>query len=219
MGTPSPVSQQPKAVRAAAAKAASRGRRSSLRRWTRLASSKVAWVLVLLVAVYLGFFYSPRVLTCKYEVIGGPGLDPAFAAPTRHFRIAVRNDSGGELPIGFKKDNIRLTWHISPSIPGRAGQSVASELYDLGGGEFQVAFRVKEGVPSGHELRLRISYADKQTPISIPPLDISVPGPIHEPSCTAPVQAFAWTQAMGCPRTFPQLEEVIPYIHGHVGSH
>lgn len=179
-----------------------------------MATSKVAWLIILLVAVYLGFFYRPRVLRYRYEILGGPGLDSAFSAPTRHFRVAVRNDDGRELPTGFKRENVRLTWSISPSVPERFGQSVVSEVYDIGEGEFRVAFRVKQGVPSGHELRLRISYVDKQTHISISPLDISIPGPLHEPSCNAPVEPSVWTQAMGCPHTFPQLEEVITKILG-----
>lgn len=202
-------SLQSKAAKAAPAHAAARRRSSTLRRWASVATSKWAWSAVVIVAVYLGFFYRPRLLRYTFEIAGGPGLNPEFPSPSRHFRVVVRNAKGHqEVPSGFKANNIRLSWQTVPHIPGQSGPPVGYEVYDIGNGEYEVAYRVREGIPSGHELRLRVTYGGRRTNFAIEPVEVSIQGPLHEPSCFDPVNSSTWTKAMGCPRSFPQLEEV-----------
>lgn len=167
------------------------------------------WAFVAVVALYLGFYYRPRVTSYTFEILGGPGLDPSFPSPTRHFRLVVRDSEGRKtLPSRMQASGIRISWSTVPPIPGLPGRPAVSEVHDAGGGEYLVTFRVAAGVPTGHALRLRASYGDRETPFSVEPTELSIPGPIHEPSCTAPIQLSVWTEAMGCPRSFPQLEEV-----------
>ncbi|CDJ64802.1 thioredoxin, putative [Eimeria necatrix] len=149
-------SLQSKAAKAAPAHAAARRRSSTVRRWTSVVTSKWAWSAVVIVAVYLGFFYRPRLLRYTFEIAGGPGLNPEFPSPSRHFRIVVRNAKGHqEVPAGFKANNIRLSWQTVPHIPGQSGPPVGYEVYDIGNGEYEVAYRDLENFATIDLAKLR----------------------------------------------------------------
>ncbi|OEH77669.1 putative thioredoxin [Cyclospora cayetanensis] len=215
MGTPARQQQsqlstsvKDKAAKAAAANSTARWRRQFFRRWTGAIRSKWAWLAVAAVALYVGLFYRSRVPAYTFEIKKGPGLDPSFASPTRYFRLAVHNSAGQkEVPPDFVTGQILLNWSIIPPIPGRFGSPVESEVHDLGHGDYVVTYRVREGVPRGYALRFRASYADRSASFSVETAEISIPGPIHEPSCAAPVSSSDWAKAMGCPRDIPQVAE------------
>lgn len=201
---------KPRPAKIAAMRASACRRRSLFfRRFSAAFGSLWAWGIVCVVALYLGFYYSPQVVLFKFEVSESPGLTPEFPSPTRHFRLFVRNAEGKKvLPAGFQANNIHLSWTIVPHIPERLGKKPITEVHDLGEGEFLVAFRIWEGVPRGHSLRLKASYHGRHPYFSVDPIEFTIKGPIHEPSCVAPVVPYDWTTAMGCPRSFPQLAKV-----------
>ncbi|KAL8440364.1 hypothetical protein Efla_000252 [Eimeria flavescens] len=197
-----------KAAKAAAENAASRSRRSFLRRLVGSFGSWWVWALVAILAVYLGFIYRPAVRPYAFEIGGGPGLRPDFPAPTRHFRLLIKDADGRRVsPRGLQVSKILTNWQVAPPIPESTGRAVMSEVYQSGDGEYVVAFRVTKGVPSGHSLRFTASYVDRLADFSVEPVEYAIAGPLHEPSCIAPVHPMLWKEVLGCPRTFPQLQE------------
>lgn len=170
--------------------------------------TSVSICILLLGIVY--YFAQQRLLSAaRFSFsFSGPGLSPGFNVPVRYIYLALQSEKESSRPLPrLKLSDLRVSWSTDPFLrPG--GARIATQVVDRGDGTYILRYRLRDDIPAGHDLVARVSYTGKLDKGVFLPTTVKIPGPLHGPSCPCPLAKDEWTAALGCPKTFKQLERV-----------
>ncbi|CAL1538654.1 unnamed protein product [Lymnaea stagnalis] len=153
--------------------------------------------------VLIIFYLSNAVdVSVKKSRVWGPGLSADFLVPVRYFYIQLVNKDGSNVTdsVGDKAVSVSI-------VPGNgAPLRVWTQVLDRHDGSYIARYRLYN---TASDLQINVQYNGKH--IASSPYRLR--GNVYHETCDCPHQsAEEWAQAVGCPATYPQIQQDLQHF-------